>query len=260
MVKKLIALVALLLTSIWTLAADKDRDKEKEKEKKSSVDSGSFGIYLNGKRIGTEKFNIEQRPGEGVVTAEITVDDGNNKAEQSSELRVGSDGNIRMYKWRSTLPTKEESVIEPDQELLVEHLTTAEQKKRDVPYVLPVSTIILDDNFFSQRELLIWRYLIAGCVRVPPQTPGQPIPSDSHLQCGPAHFGILVPRQHAPGTTAVELVGRDKVTFKGVDKELNKFKVDTDGVQWVIWVDDPENAYKVIKMAIPASNIEVWRE
>jgi hypothetical protein len=258
MVKKSTVLLVSLLMAAAALAGDKDRDKEKEK--KNSVDSGTFGIYLNGKRIGSEKFNIEQQAGQGIVTAELTIDDGTNKAEQSSELRVGSDGNIKLYKWRSTLPTKEESTIEPNQELLIEHLTTADQKKRDVPYILPISTVILDDYFFSQRELLIWRYLAAGCVRVPPPAPGQPVPPDSHLQCGPAHFGILVPHQHAPGGTVVELVGRDKITFKGTERELNKFKVDTDGVQWLIWVDDPETNYKVIKMSIPASNIEVWRE
>lgn len=257
--KKSIVLLVLLLTAAGVFGADKDRDKEKEK-KSQVVDSGVFDIFLNGKRIGAEKFSIEQQAGQGVVTAEITVDDGTSKAEQSSELRVGNDGNIKLYKWRSTVPTKEESTIEPDQELLVEHLTTGEQKKRDVPYVLPISTVILDDNFFSQRELLIWRYLATGCITMPQPAPGQPKPTDVHLQCGPAQFGILVPHQHAAGSSRVELVARDKITVKGTERELNKFKVDIDGVQWLIWVDDAEANYKVIRMSIPTSNIDVWRE
>lgn len=257
--KKCIILLALLLTAAWALGSD---NKDKPKEKKSAVDAGSFGIYLNGKRIGTEKFDIQQDASEGTVSAEITVEDGGNKSEQRSEMRVGTDGNLKVYKWSSTSPTREESTVEPKLEngqsstelaagLLVEHVTTAEQKKRDVPYVIPLSTVILDDNFFSQRELLIWRYLATGCKRVPP---------DLHLECGPAHFGIFVPHQHATGSSVVELVGRDKITFKGAEREVNKVRVDTDGVQWLIWVDDPENHYKVLKMAIPAGNIEVWRD
>jgi hypothetical protein len=240
-------LVIVLLMAGTVLANDKSKDKEKAKQ--SAVDSGSFGIYLNGKRIGTEKFDIEQHVDEGVITAEIDVGDGDNKSKQNSELRVGSDGNLRIYKWRSTLPTKEESTVEPKEQLLIEHMANGEQKKRDVPYILPLSTVILDDNFFSQRELLIWRYLATGCV-----------PQDGQLHCGPSHFGILVPRQHTAGTTVVELVGREKVVVKGTEKELNKIKMVTDGVQWFIWVDDPENRYKVIKMAIPSSNVEVWRD
>jgi hypothetical protein len=245
-VKKLIILFALVFTAVCALGSD---NKDKPKEKKSAVDAGSFSIYLNGKRIGTEKFHIEQEATEGVLSAEITVEDGANKSEQSSELRVGSDGTLKVYKWRSTLPTREESVVEPKEQLLIEHVTTAEQRKRDVPYILPLSTIILDDNFFSQRELLLWLYLQTGC-----------IVQEGDRKCGPSHFGILVPHQHTAGSSVVELVGRDKINFKGTEKELNKFKVDTDGVQWLIWMDDPENHYKVLKMAIPSSNVEVWRD
>jgi hypothetical protein len=247
-VKKLTVLLALLLTAACALAKDKDKDKPKDK-KNTPVDSGSFGIFLNGKRIGTEKFTIEQQVDEGVVTAAITVDDGSNRAEQNSELRVGADGNLKLYKWRSTLPTREESIVEPKEQLLIEHLTAADQKKRDVPYILPLSTVILDDNFFSQREVLIWRYLATGC-----------IPKDGQLHCGPSRFGTLVPHQHLAGNTTVELVGRDKIAVKGTEKELNKIKIDADGVQWILWVDDPENHYKVIKMSIPSGNIEVWRD
>ena len=39
--------------------------------------------------------------------------------------------------------------------------------------------------------------------------------------------------------------------------ELNKMKLDADDVQWVLWVDEQ---YKVLKMAIPASNVEVVRD
>lgn len=247
--KKSIVFLAVLLTAVCALSKDNRDNKDKVKEKRSTVDAGSFGIYLNGKRIGTEKFDIQQEANEGIVNAEITVEDGSNKAEQSSELRVASDGTLKVYKWRSMLPTREESVVEPKEQLLIEHVTTVEQGKRDVPYVLPLSTVILDDNFFSHRELLLWRYLQTGC-----------IVQEGERKCGPSHFGILVPRQHTAGSSVVELVGRDKINFKGAERELNKFKVDTDGVQWLIWMDDPENHYKVLKMAIPASNVEVWRE
>lgn len=241
--KKFILWAPMLLMAMSVLATDKP------KERKSTVDSGSFGIYINGKRVGTEKFTIDQLPDEGIVTADIDVEDGANKSEQSSELRVGADGNLKSYKWHSTLPTREESIVEPKDEFLMEHVTTAEQKKRDVPYVLPLSTVILDDNFFSQRELLIWRYLATGC-----------LPQNGQLRCAPSHFGILIPHQHSAGSTVIQLIGRDKVTVKGAERELNKVQMDTDGILWLIWVDDPENHYKVIKMSIPSSNVEVIRD
>lgn len=234
-------IVALVAALAWGLG-----DKDKKTQSSKVVDAGTFGVFLNGKRIGTEKFHIEQGSELGTITSEIKVDDGNSKAEQSAEMQIAANGELRVYKWHSTVPAKEESIVEPKEQLLVEHLTEADQKKRDVPYLLPLSTVILDDNFFSHRELLIWRYLASGCV-----------PRDNTLACGPSHFGVLVPRQHMAANTTVELVGRDKITVKNTEREFNKVKIDADGVQWLVWVDD---SYKVIKMSIPSGNIEVWRD
>jgi hypothetical protein len=206
------------------------------------VDAGSFGIFVKGKRVGTEKFRIEQGSDASTITSELHLDDG---TDETSEMRVAPNGALRRYQWRST-SLSQESVVEPDKERLVQHVTLADEKKRDIPYVLPTSTVILDDNFFSHREILIWRYLATGC--------------DKQLDCQPAHMGVLVPHQHMATTTTVELLGRSKIRYKGVQKELNEVKLDVDGVQWRIWVDDPENGYKVIKMAIPSTDVEIWRE
>jgi hypothetical protein len=241
--------ICVIVLATCAFARGKDKPKDKKPPAATTVDSGSFGIFLNGKRIGTEKFSIEQQPDLGIITAELKVDDGTSKAEQTSEMRVAGDGKLKLYKWQSTVPDREEAIVEPKEDLLIEHLTGADQKKQDVPYILPLSTVILDDNFFSQRELLVWRYLATGCV-----------PKDSQLACGPSRFGVLVPHQHMAANTTVELIGREKIVVKGVERELNKLKVDADGVQWLIWVDDPDSHYKVIKMAIPSSNIEVWRD
>jgi hypothetical protein len=246
-VKSLIIPLVLLLAA--SFASPKDQEKRHDKVKSVVVDSGSFGIYLNGKRMGTEKFSIEQQAGEGVLTAAISVDDGTTRAEQSSEMRVAADGNLRLYKWRSTVPAMEESIVEPTGDFLVEHITFAGQKKRDVPYILPLSTVILDDNFFSHRELLIWRYLASGCTR-----------QSAQLACRPAHFGILVPQHHLAGSVTVELVGRDTIAVRGVQNEMNKVKLEYGSVEFPIWVDDD---YKVIKVGIPSmsgNNGEVVRD
>jgi hypothetical protein len=242
----------LVLAATCAFARDKDKDKDKDKKADAAhvVDSGSFGIFLNGKRVGTEKFNIEQATDLGIITADLKVDDGSNKAEQHSEMRVAPDGKLKIYKWQSTVPDHEESIVEAKDDFLVEHVTAADQKKLDVPYILPLTTVILDDNFFSQRELLLWRYLIQGGCKV----------ENGERLCGPAHFGALVPQQHISINTVVELLGRDKISVNGVEKELNKFKIDTDGVPWFVWMDDMENNYKVLKMSIPSSNIEVVRD
>ena len=213
------------------------------------VDAGSFGIFVNGKRIGTETFHIEQGADVSVATSTIKVDEGATRAEQSSEMRIEPNGNLRSYTWRSTAPVKEESIVEPNEEFLVEHITFSDQRKQNVPYLLPLATVILDDNFFSHREILLWRYLASGCEM-----------KDNQFRCIKTAFGVLVPRQHISGNATVELAGQEKIMVKGVQKELARVKVDNDGVEWVLWVTDAEEHYKVMKMAVPASNVEIVRD
>jgi hypothetical protein len=237
---------AILFLSVLVLSCSVCAEQKGKKETGKVVDAGSFGIFVNGKRIGTETFHIEQRADLSIANSQIKVDDGTQKADQSSEMQITPKGELRLYTWKSVGAAKEESVVEPKDEFLVQHLTPADQKKQDIPYILPLATVILDDNFFSHREILVWRYLATGCLR-----------KDEHLECGPSHFGILVPRQHTSGSAVMELVGMEKTRIKGLDVELNKIKLDSDGVLWVLWVDDQ---YKVIKMAVPANNVEIIRD
>lgn len=239
----------LALTVMVAIFGSANASDQKAKTSANSQvwDSGSFGIFHDGKRIGTEKFSIESRGGVSVAKSEIKVEDGGYKAEQTAEMHITPKGELQSYNWRATSPQKEESSVEAKDQLLLEHVTPADQKKMDVPHVLPVSTVILDDYFFSQRELLVWRYLTTGCTR-----------DGQGLTCGPGHFGILVPRQHTAGSAVMEIVGQEKLSFKGQDKSVNKLKLDTDGVIWLLWVSADD--YKVLKMTVPSSNVEVVRD
>ncbi len=163
-VKLAILLSVAFAVSVGLNATDKIKDKDKSGSK--VADSGSFGVYLNGKRVGTETFNItetlnsDRRPEYSTASSEIKFDDGKFKATQTAEIQVAANGELRSYNWHATVPQKEDASVELKDQLLVEHLVPADQKKMDVPHILPSSTVILDDNFFSQREVLLWRYLL----------------------------------------------------------------------------------------------------
>jgi hypothetical protein len=264
-VKLAILLSAIFAWSICLNAADKPKEKEKGNSK--VADSGSFGIFVNGKRVGTETFNItetlnsERRSAYSTTTSEIKFDDGKFKADQTAEMQVSDKGELRSYAWHATVPQKEEATVELKDQLLVEHIMPADQKKLDVQHMLPASTVILDDNFFSQREVLLWWYLATGCKR-----------QNNDLMCATGKFVILVPHQHTSGNATMELMGQDKVMIRGSERELNKIKLDLSGpqgmawlndqsredsAQWVLWVDDQ---YKVIKMTVAGSGIEIVRD
>ena len=264
-VKLAILLSAVLAASVCLNPSAKAKDKDKNGPR--VADSGSFGVYMNGKRVGTETFTItetldgERHPEYSTINSEIKFDDGKFRATQTAEMQVSAKGELRSYNWHATVPQKEEASVEPKDQLLVEHIIPADQKKQDVQHMLPVSTVILDDNFFSQREVLLWWYLATVCHR-----------QENNLLCGVGKFVILIPRQHASGNATLELLGQEKVTVKGAERELNKIKLETSGpqgltwlsdsshedaTQWVLWVDDQ---YKIIKMTVAGSNVEVIRD
>lgn len=259
--KAAIVKFALLALFAAGIAHAGDKDKTPAKLEQKVVDSGSFGIYVGGKRIGTETFKIEQRPDFGVATAEIKVNDGKVQSVQNAEMRVSPNGDLRSYTWHSTLPEVEEASVEPENEFLVEHLVLADQKKKDVPHLVSASTAILDNNFFSQREVLLWRYLRTGCV----EKAGQ-------IMCGPSSYAVLVPQEHSSASAVINLLGADKVTVNGAERTLNKVSLqlgdpkqlvilngssDSQPGQWVLWVDDQ---YKIVKITITGTNVEVVRD
>ena len=43
------------------------------------VDSGSFGVFVNGRRVATETFKIEQHAGGSMARSELKVEDGSSR-------------------------------------------------------------------------------------------------------------------------------------------------------------------------------------
>src|SRR5260370_1281241 len=87
---KAVLLAAVLLSATWLCAGDKDKTAKLESK---VVDSGSFGIYVGGKRIGTETFKIEHHPDFSVATAEIK--DGNGALSVIGRDKVTLKGSVR---------------------------------------------------------------------------------------------------------------------------------------------------------------------
>jgi hypothetical protein len=226
-------------------------DKEKPKDGMHTVDSGSFGIFMGGHRVATETFHIEQGPSGSMSTAEFKTDPGNaNQSVQSSKLDLTPSGDIRKYEWKELSPGKAEATVVPANEFLTEHIKkSGDDKAEEQPFLLPASTSILDDYFFSQRQILIWRYLATACK----QENGQvKCPANQKTQ-----FGTLNPQQRSSQPVSLEFMGKDKVNIRGAEKELDRFVLKGEGGEWVLWVDDQ---FKLQRIVITDENTEVLRD
>jgi hypothetical protein len=241
-------LIALALV-LAAVAAPAASDKKAPVEKKV-VDAGSFGIFVGGRRIATEKFEIEQVTDGNITRSELKVDNGEIKAMQKSELQMDAAGRLRRYSWNELSPGKAEATVVPQDQFLMERmLPSPAEKALEQPFILPTSTVILDDYFFAQRQVLAWRYLASGCQ---PGAGGQ-----TECKLAPVRYGALIPRQRTSVLVNVEYVGKEKVRIRGEERELIRFNLTGEGMDWALWMD---GSYKLIRIVIAADNTEVVRD
>lgn len=241
---------SLLCTSILVLGCLGGYAFAKDKETSGDmVDSGTLGVFMNGRRVATETFSIQQGGGGSVATSEFKTETAD-KAVQSSELQLTATGDIRRYEWKEISPGKAQATVTPNESFLIQRSTEGpNEKTQEQPFLLPASTSILDDYFFVHREILIWRYLATTCK----QEKGQ-------VQCPAnqrAQFGVLNPHARSSMQVTLEFTGREKIPVHGTDTELNRFNLKGDSGDWSLWVDDK---FKLVRILIPSDNTEVLRD
>jgi hypothetical protein len=240
-----VGIACLLLFPLMAVASDKD-NKSKDGQ---MVDSGTLGVFINGHRVATETFSIQQTGAGSVITSEFKTDEGE-KSVQNSQLQLTPNGEIRKYEWKELSPGKAQATVAPTNDFLMERIRKGtDDKPEEQPFLLPASTNILDDYFFVHREVLIWRYLATACRQ-----------EKGDVQC-PAgqktQFGALNPHQRTSLPLSVEFTGRDKITIRGTERELNKFILRSEGGDWTMWLD---NQFKLQKILIPSDSTEVVRD
>ena len=239
-------LALFLASSLLCLAADK---KDKPKPAAAQVvDSGTFGIFIKGQRVVSETFTIEQKDGISVIKSQLKEIAGSDSAGQKSEMAVTPSGELVRYEW--TQGSSGSLTVFPNNDFLTEKITTSANKNAEKAFLMPSTSVILDNNFFVHREVLVWRYLAADC---------KPEGGSQKCQQGPASFGVLVPQDQNSISVKLELVGKEKINLKGTERELLRLNLSGENFDWALWVDD-HDSFKLMRVAIPADNTEVVRD
>ncbi len=240
-------LVVFLLCSASESFAGKKPEKKSSAEQSKVADAGSFGIYVDGRRVATETFRIEQAEALSVISSEFKTDSGE-KVHQTSELRIASNGELRRYAWSEKSPGKGQIVVETSGGFLVENITPdPPEKPQSITLILTPAAAVLDDYVFSHREVLLWRYMAQAC--------GSTITSECTLPR--TQFGVLVPRQHTSAIVVAEYKGKEKVQIKGTERKLDHFNLIFEGEEWICYLD--ENM-KLVEIIIPTERTEVIRD
>src|SRR5438270_6599227 len=157
-------LAAVAVATAVSQAADTHKSASASGEA-TVVDSGSFGIMVNGKRVATETFRMEQKNNINKATSELKFGAGDVQATQSAEMEITSSGLLKKYTWKEVHPSKSQIVVEPmDDQFMVLHFADGtDAAPKNFTHALTPATSIIDDNFFSQMEVLTWKYMAMGC-------------------------------------------------------------------------------------------------
>jgi hypothetical protein len=237
--------IAALICATGVYAGDK-KDNSKAASNQT-VDSGSFGIFVRGQRVVTETFSVHQENGISIVKSQLQ-ESGNSNSTQKSELEMTASGELVRYDWNDGNGSL---LVTPKNEFLLEKITTtASTKPAEQPFLMPSTSAILDNNFFIDREILAWRYLATNCHT-----------DSGALKCqkGPLEFGVLVPQDRTSMRVRMELVGPEKVTVRGTERELLRLDLKGETFTWALWVDDKDQ-FKLMRVLIADDNTEVVRD
>jgi hypothetical protein len=240
----------LLLASLPAFARDPQPDKKDQSKAQSKVvDSGSFGVFVKGQRLVTENFSIAQEDAATSVVRAQLKEDATSSIVQKSELHITNTGELVRYEWSQTAGGS--LTVAPNNDFLIERITTsATSKAAEQSFLMPSTSLILDNNFFVHREVLLWRYLAADC-----KTEG----ADWKCQQGPVEFGTVVPQDRTSMSVRVQVVGKEKINFHGADREFLRLNLTGENFDWAVWVDDHDQ-FKLVRVSIPADNTEVIRD
>jgi len=215
----------------------------------TTVDQGEFGIFQNGRRVATENFTIQQLAESSVTTSELREGAGGpgSKAEQTSELTLAPNGSLSRYEWKQKFPVQNSATIEPKDQFLNMH-SVVDGKVNDLPIFLTSNAVILDDYFFSNREILLWRYLATSC---------KPHAADSGCDLVRARFPAFIPHRHISVEVYVEFKGYDDIPLNGQPQHLRHFLIQVEGQDWHLWLDAN---HKLLRISVPDANTEILRQ
>jgi hypothetical protein len=221
-----------------------------DKVKPTIVDAGSFSIVVKGTRVATETFRVEQRGTSSFVISELKTD-ATPPVTQSAELEMNATGGLKKYSWKETKPGDATIVVEPQDEqfLSLRISENASAPPKVTTHALTPVTSILDDNFFSQMQVLAWKYMAAGC-KPGPNGVNECVWNEQKLP-------TLNPHQQEPLLISMTFVGEVKRTIKGVEQRYKTFKLTCEAGVWDLWFNE-EN--KLVRVVIAAENTEVLRD
>lgn len=234
--KKSVVLTLFITATLWA----------SDQKAPSVVDSGTFAVRVGGKRVATESFTMQQGANGNTVTSKLDFENGATKVHQQAELEIGADGALRKYTWQETQPGNAKITAEPQDKTFLmvrQKANDADTAKEALQPLDTHVTSIVDDNFYSHVQVLVWRYMAMSCTREGCKYAEQKLP-------------VFVPHQEMAQLFTLTYAGTDPIQAKNGSVQATRYRVMTEAGEMQVWMD----GFKMMKLTLPGNTVEVVRE
>ena len=202
-------------------------------------DIGVFDILADGKRVGTERFEIRASESGWVVAGELQLQaPGGDKMTETSSLTLNSSLYPTYYERTQKSPRSGKLTVQfsPNETLL--EMTASEGDPYQQIFYLPRNDLaVLDTNFFHQFTLLLRLY--------------------NHERGMAQPLNVFIPQEALPGIVNLQYIARENVPSGETTVALDHFQAVTDELEMEIWAT-PQGAIQ--RISIPQASLEIVRQ
>jgi hypothetical protein len=199
------------------------------------VDKGKLKIFLDGKSVGHEEFEIVPAGGNWIAkgTTHLSVE-GSPAATVTGTLTLQPTGAPVSYEWTSQSDKTNGAHIlfANGVAKMTIQMQGAHPFEQDLTFNSPL-VVVLDDNLYYQYAALARIY--------------------DWSRRGPQTFSVLVPQELLPGTITVN--GAGPLTSEG--KSYEGLKVTTNDLEVLLYLD---SNHRLMRLEVPSSKAAVIRE
>lgn len=199
------------------------------------ADKGKFDIFVDGKSVGKEEFEITQDAGGWVAKGSTQINAGDGPASQvTGNLTLQANGAPIAYDWvsKSDKTNSAHVVFANNIAKISLSVQGARPYEQEFTFNSPL-IVVLDNNMYHQYALLARLY--------------------DWSKKGVQTLPVLVPQEITPGTITAEATG----TTTSGGKSYEGLRVTTSDIE-VLLLLDPN--HRLLRLEVPASKVSVIRE
>jgi hypothetical protein len=204
-------------------------------------EKGRFGIYVDGKEIGEERYSIQGSSDSFQSESEVAFKNSGAKSQEVKiETQLTMDENYMPQSYRV-----KSSVGGRNKEIEATFVPGQATFKYPANGILHQSGLLLDDYYVLLDANVFHHFIFVGRLIE--------FDNSDSIQS----LDVVIPQELDNGVLEIRDAGLDKIALHGKKKELHHLKVETGKQKFDLWVDDSRLLHKI---AFPMKNIEVIRK